>query len=194
MREGDGEPRKKKRSVGDIAVGFWMLARVDRIVLILAAVTLFAVRVTWPHPPWALILLLVAGQAAMQFSIAILNDYIDRHLDAAVGKNRPIVLGLIRPHEALLVGLFMIAVMVVILLPLRLFALLASANSRSTSLFSGRKRCCSCSTSISLPSNLPINVTRSPTLISRFEPRLMVLPIASAKDAAARNPSTVFDT
>lgn len=117
---------KKKRSVGEIAVGLWMLARVERIVLILTAVTLFAVRVTWPRPPWALILLLIAGQAAMQFSIAMLNDYCDRHVDALVGKNRPIVLGLVRPHEALLAGLLMIVVMVVILLPLRLFALLAA--------------------------------------------------------------------
>jgi 4-hydroxybenzoate polyprenyltransferase len=117
---------KKKRSVADIAVGFWMLARVERIVLILTAVTLFAVRVTWPHPPWTLILLLVAGQAAMQFSIGILNDYCDRHLDAAGRKKKPIVLGLVRPHEALLAGLLMIVVMFVILLPLNLFALLAA--------------------------------------------------------------------
>ena len=117
---------KKKRSVGDIAVGFLMLAHIEPIVLILTVVTLFAVRASWPHPPWMTILLLLAGQAAMQFSIGILNDYCDRHLDAVSGKNRPIVLGLVRPHEALLAGLFMIAVMVVILLPLRLFALLAA--------------------------------------------------------------------
>jgi 4-hydroxybenzoate polyprenyltransferase len=117
---------KKKRSVGDIAVGFWMLAHVEPIVLILAVVTLFAVRATWPHPPWKIILLLLAGQAAMQFSIGILNDYCDRHLDAIGGKNKPIVLGLVRPHEALLAGLFMIVVMVVILLPHNLLALLAA--------------------------------------------------------------------
>ncbi len=117
---------KKKRSVGDIIVGFWMLAHVEPIVFILLVVALFAVRATWPQPPWAIILLLLAGQAAMQFSIGILNDYCDRRLDAASGKNKPIVLGLVRPHEALLVGLFMIVVMVVILVPLNLFALLAA--------------------------------------------------------------------
>ena len=117
---------KKKRSVSDIAVGFWMLAHVEPIVLILAVVTLFAVRITWPHPPWTIILLLLAGQAAMQLSIGILNDYCDRHLDAVGGKNKPIVLGLVRPHEALLAGLFMIVVMVVILLPHNLLALLAA--------------------------------------------------------------------
>jgi 4-hydroxybenzoate polyprenyltransferase len=117
---------KKKRSVGDIVVGFWMLAHVEPIVLILTVVTLFAVRATWPHPPWKTILLLLAGQAAMQFSIGILNDYCDRHLDAAGGKNKPIVRGLVRPHEALLAGLFMIVVMIVILLPFNFLTWLAA--------------------------------------------------------------------
>jgi 4-hydroxybenzoate polyprenyltransferase len=117
---------KKKRSAGDIVVGFWMLAHVEPILLILTVVTLFAVRATWPHPPWAIILALLAGQAAMQFSIGILNDYFDRRLDALSGKKKPIVLGLIRPHEALFAGLLMIVIMFVILVPLNLFALLAA--------------------------------------------------------------------
>ena len=117
---------KKKRSVGDLIVGFWMLAHVEPILLILVVVTLFAVRATWPHPPWTLILLLLAGQTAMQFSIGILNDYCDRKVDILSKKNKPIVLGLIRPREALLAGLFMIAVMFAILLPLSFFALLAA--------------------------------------------------------------------
>ena len=117
---------KKKRSVGDLVVGFWMLGHVEPIIFILTVVALFAVRATWPRPPWTLILLLLAGQAAMQLSIGILNDYCDRRLDALGGKNKPIVLGLIRPHEALLAGLLMIAIMFVILLPLNLVALLAA--------------------------------------------------------------------
>lgn len=117
---------KKKRSVGDILVGFWMLAHVEPILLILTVVVLFAVRASWPHPPWTTILLLLAGQTAMQFSIGILNDYCDRHLDAAGKKNKPIVRGLVRPREALVVGLLMIILMVVILLPLNFFALLAA--------------------------------------------------------------------
>src|SRR5215831_20372031 len=119
----DTSAMTRRRSVGDVVVGFWKLAHIEPIVLILTAATLFAVRATWPHPPWATILLLLAGQAAMQFSIGILNDYCDRQLDASSGKNKPIVRGLARPNEALLAGLFMIVVMVVILLPLRLFAL-----------------------------------------------------------------------
>ena len=50
---------KKKRSVGDIVVGLWMLAHVEPIILILAVVTLFAVRASWPSPPWTIILLLL---------------------------------------------------------------------------------------------------------------------------------------
>ncbi|HEV2582534.1 MAG TPA: UbiA family prenyltransferase [Ktedonobacteraceae bacterium] len=117
---------KKKRSLGDIVVGFWLLAHVEPIILILAVVTLFAVRATWPHPPWTTILLLLAGQAAMQFSIGILNDYFDRQRDVLSGKNKPIVMGLIRPQEALVAGLLMIVIMLIILAPLNFLALLAA--------------------------------------------------------------------
>lgn len=117
---------KRKRSAGDLAAGFWKLGHVEPILLILTVVALFAVRATWPRPPWALILLLLAGQAAMQLSIGILNDYCDRHLDVLSRKSKPIVLGLVRPHEALLAGLLMIAIMFAILLPISLFALLAA--------------------------------------------------------------------
>src|SRR5258708_38832382 len=92
-----------------------MLAHVEPIVLILAVVTLFAVRATWPHPPWKIILLLLAGQAAMQFSIGILNDYCDRHLDAIGGKKKTNVLWLMRPHEGLPAGLFFVGVLGVFL-------------------------------------------------------------------------------
>jgi 4-hydroxybenzoate polyprenyltransferase len=64
----------------------------------------------------------------MQFSIGILNDYCDRDLDAAGGKDKPIVRGLVRPNEALLAGLFMIVVMLVILLPLSRIALFAATG------------------------------------------------------------------
>lgn len=116
----------RQRSLADLIVGFWKLAHIEPIVLILLAVTLFAVRASWPHPPWPTILRLLAGQVALQFSIGILNDYCDRELDAASEKNKPIVLGLVRPREALLAGLFMIVVMFVIVLPLNPVAILAA--------------------------------------------------------------------
>jgi len=117
---------RTNRGAGDLVVGFWKLAHVEPIGLILAAVKVFAVRATWPHPLWSTIPVLLAGQAAMQFSIGILNDYCDPELDAAGGKDKPIVRGLVRPHDALLAGLFMIVLMFVILLPLNHLALLAA--------------------------------------------------------------------
>jgi 4-hydroxybenzoate polyprenyltransferase len=119
---------KKKRSLSDIVIGFWKLAHIEPIILILIVVTLFAVRASFPRPPWILILLLLAGQAAMQFSIGILNDYCDRKLDAASGKKKPIVLGLVHPNEALIAGLLMIVVMIAILLPISFLALLAATG------------------------------------------------------------------
>jgi 4-hydroxybenzoate polyprenyltransferase len=103
-----------------------MLAHLERILLILVVVALFAVRATWPNPPWTLILLLLAGQAAMQCSIGIINDYCDRRLDTHGGRNKPIVRGLIRPQEALVTGLLMIVIMLIILVPLNHIALLAA--------------------------------------------------------------------
>ena len=50
----------RKRTSRELAVGFWKLAHAERIVVILAAVALFAVRATWPHPPWATILVLLS--------------------------------------------------------------------------------------------------------------------------------------
>src|SRR5260221_9373429 len=102
----DTSASTKKRGVADTLVGFWKLAHVEPIVLILTAVTLFAVRATWPHPPRATILLLLSGQAAMPFSIGILNDYFDRHLDAAGGEKKTILLRFVFPHHAPLTGLF----------------------------------------------------------------------------------------
>lgn len=117
---------KRPRSLADLIVGFWKLAHVEPIALILLAVTLFAVRASWPHPPWPTIIRLLAGQVALQFSIGILNDYCDRELDAASGKNKPIVLGFVRPREALLAGLAMIVVMLVIVWPLNPVAIIAA--------------------------------------------------------------------
>lgn len=46
---------KKKRRVGEIALGFFMLTHAERIVLILVVVALFAVRATWLHSSWTII-------------------------------------------------------------------------------------------------------------------------------------------
>jgi len=62
----------------------------------------------------------------MQISIAMINDYCDRDLDAASKPEKPIPRGLVSPHEALIAGLLMIVVMVLLLLPLNPLALIIS--------------------------------------------------------------------
>src|SRR5712691_3609379 len=62
----------------------------------------------------------------MQLSIATLNDYCDRQLDAESKPGKPIPRGLVRPVEALFCGLLLIVVMILLLLPLHRLALLIS--------------------------------------------------------------------
>ena len=69
---------------------------------------------------------MIAAHTAMQISIAMINDYCDRRLDAAGKPEKPIPRGLVHPREALVAGLFMIVLMVLLLLPLPPLALLVS--------------------------------------------------------------------
>lgn len=114
-----------RRSVKDIALGFVLLTHPGPVALFLGIVMLFALRASWPHLIWTTILLLIAAHAAMQFSISMINDYHDRLLDTN-RPDKPIARGWVLPHEALIVGLLMIVVMVVLLLPLNPLALLVS--------------------------------------------------------------------
>ncbi|HEY7348982.1 MAG TPA: UbiA family prenyltransferase [Ktedonobacterales bacterium] len=116
----------KKRSFGQIASGFFLLSHPGPVALHIIAVAAFAVFALWPHLVWNIILLVIAAHAAMQLSIAMLNDYCDRRLDALSKPGKPIVRGLVTPREALVVGLFMIALMVGLLLFLNPLALLIS--------------------------------------------------------------------
>ena len=80
----------------------------------------------WPHMVWSIFALIVGAHAAMQISIAMLNDYCDRRMDAQGKPDKPIARGLILPREALVAGLFMIALMLILLLPLPPLALILS--------------------------------------------------------------------
>jgi len=62
----------------------------------------------------------------MQASIAILNDYCDRRLDALSKPQKPLVRGLVMPREALVVGLLMIPLMLGLLFFLPRLSLLVS--------------------------------------------------------------------
>ncbi len=116
----------KQRHPSEIALGFFLLSHPGPVLMHIIAVMLFALLAAWPHFVWGVIALVVAAHAAMQLSIAVLNDYCDRRLDAVSKPTKPIPRGLVRPGEALFTGILLIIVMVVLLLPLNRLALLIS--------------------------------------------------------------------
>jgi 4-hydroxybenzoate polyprenyltransferase len=116
----------RKRSIHDIALGFFLLCHPLPVLFHIIAVTVFALLASWPHPAWSILVLVIAAHAAMQLSIAVLNDYADRHLDALSKRNKPIARGFVLPREALIFGICLIVLMFVLLLPLNPLALLFS--------------------------------------------------------------------
>jgi 4-hydroxybenzoate polyprenyltransferase len=116
----------RKRRSGDILLGFFLLSHPGPVLIHIIGVTVFTLLAAWPRPVWIVVLLVIAAHAAMQISIAMINDYCDRSLDAAGKPEKPISRGLVYPREALSAGLFMIVVMVLLLLPLNPLALLVS--------------------------------------------------------------------
>lgn len=116
----------KQRHFSEIMLGLFLLSHPGPVLLHIIGVTLFTLLAAWPHPIWSIITLVVTAHAAMQLSIATLNDYCDRHLDAENKPGKPIPRGLVRPQEALIAGILLMVVMVVLLLPLNRLALLIS--------------------------------------------------------------------
>lgn len=116
----------KKRSFIDIAWGLLLLTHPERLAFLLIGVSAFALLAAWPHLVWTTLVLLVAAHGAMQASIAILNDYCDRRLDALSKPQKPLVRGLVMPREALVVGLLMIPLMLGLLFFLPRLSLLVS--------------------------------------------------------------------
>src|SRR5581483_241869 len=114
----------------EIAGGFFWLCHPLPVCFHTIAVFLFALlavgSVAWTGRSWYLLVLIVAAHTSMQLSIAVLNDYCDRRLDAASKPEKPIPRGLVRPREALILGILLIAIMVLLLLPLQPLALLIS--------------------------------------------------------------------
>ena len=115
-----------KRSIGNIALGFFHLIHPGPVALHLIAVLALALLAAWPYLVWSVIILLVAAHAAMQCSIAMVNDYCDRHLDALSKPAKPIVRRFVLPREALIGGILMALLMVALLLFLNPLALLVS--------------------------------------------------------------------
>lgn len=115
-----------KRQLNDILLGLFLLSHPGPVALHIVAVAAFALIAAWPHIAWGIFALVVGAHTAMQLSIAMLNDYCDRHRDAQGKPRKPIPRGLILPREALVAGLLMIALMLVLLLPLPPLALIFS--------------------------------------------------------------------
>src|SRR5437588_5133686 len=113
----------KKRTFNDIILGFFLLSHPIPVLFHIIAVTIFTLLAAWPHFIWSVIVLVIAAHASMQISIAMLNDFCDRRLDAQSKPEKPIPRGLILPREALTAGLLMITIMLVLLIPLPLLAL-----------------------------------------------------------------------
>ncbi len=116
----------KKRRPAAILRGLFLLTHPLPVLLHIVAVALFALLAAWPAIAWKTFTLVVIAHAFMQLAIAILNDYSDRQQDALSKKTKPIPLGLLRPGEALLLGILCIVLMLLLLLFLPPLALLIS--------------------------------------------------------------------
>lgn len=116
----------RKRQLNDIVRGLFLLSHPGPVALHIVAVAVFALLATWPHVAWGIFALIVGAHAAMQISIAMLNDYCDRRMDAPGKPHKPISRGLILPREALVAGLLMIVLMLILLLLLPPLALIFS--------------------------------------------------------------------
>src|SRR3989442_3114346 len=121
----------KKRRASDILRGYFLLSHPGPVFIHIIGVTVFTLLAAWPRPLWGIIVLVIAAHTAMQISIAMINDYCDRDLDAVGKPEKPIPRGLVSPHEALIAGLLMIVVMVLLLLPLNPLALIIWLVSRT---------------------------------------------------------------
>jgi 4-hydroxybenzoate polyprenyltransferase len=116
----------KKRTINDILLGFYLLSHPIPVLFHIVAVTIFTLLAAWPHFTWNIIALVIAAHAAMQVSIAMINDYCDRNADAQSKPEKPIPRSLVHPREALVAGLLMIVIMLVLLAQLPLLALVIS--------------------------------------------------------------------
>src|SRR5579863_1726893 len=119
-------PIPRRRSISGRLLGFYLLSHPVPVLFHIIAVSIFTFLAAWPNFAWNIIVLVIAAHAAMQVSIAMINDYCDRRLDAIGKPQKPIPRGLVQPHEALLGGFLLVLVMLLLLLPLNRLALVVS--------------------------------------------------------------------
>lgn len=115
-----------KRNLREIVVGAFWLCHPVPVAFHTLAVIMLSLLAAWPHVIWPTFALVVCAHTVMQLSIAVLNDYYDRHLDAAGQRNKPIPRGLIHAGEALFLGILLFLAMLLLLLFVHPLALLVS--------------------------------------------------------------------
>src|SRR5437660_3719424 len=115
-----------KRQLNERVLGFFLLSHPGPVLVHILAVTVFTLLAAWPRFAWPIIALVIAAHAAMQVSIAMLNDYCDRRVDAESKPGKPIPRDLVHPGEALIAGIIVILIMLVLLTQLPLLALIIS--------------------------------------------------------------------
>ena len=108
----------RKRQLNERLLGLYLLSHPVPVLMHILAVTLFTLLASWHHFAWSIIGLVIGAHAAMQLSIAMINDYCDRQRDVQGKPDKPIPRGLISPRVALAGGLVMTALMVAMLVPL----------------------------------------------------------------------------
>jgi 4-hydroxybenzoate polyprenyltransferase len=108
----------RKRQLNERLLGLYMLSHPGPVLMHILAVTLFTLLAAWGHVAWGIIGLVIGAHAAMQVSIAMINDYCDRERDAQGKPDKPIPRGLVSPRIALVGGIAMMILMAVLLAPL----------------------------------------------------------------------------
>jgi len=108
----------RKRQLNARLMGLLLLSHPGPVSLHIFAVTIFVLLAAWPHLAWNIIACAIGAHAAMQVSIAMINDYCDREQDARGKPGKPITRGLVSSRCALLGGLLMMIVMGILLIPL----------------------------------------------------------------------------
>lgn len=116
----------RKRQLNERLLGFYLLSHAGPVLLHILAVTVFTLLAAWGRVAESIIFLVIGAHAAMQLSIAMINDYCDRERDAQGKPDKPIPRGLISPREAKIGGIGMMVLMAILLVPLPPLAWLIS--------------------------------------------------------------------
>src|SRR5437588_12078187 len=107
----------RKRRVSDILLGFFLLSHPGPVFIHIIGVSVFTLLAAWPRLVWSTVLLVIAAHTAMQISIAMINDYCDRRLDADGKPEKPVPRGLVNHRVATDYSLFTLVLIDLELLP-----------------------------------------------------------------------------